>query len=247
MDAAAEGAWRDNDEIYVGDARDATVIFEPPTHKEIPARMESICSFANDINSKEFLHPVIRAILLHFLLAYVHPFEDGNGRTARALFYWSMLRQRYWTMEFVSISRILKKAPAKYMRSYLYTETDENDVTYFILHQLQVILRAIEELQEHLKKKSDEHREIEDIFRKSVKLNTSLNSRQTAALNRALKKPESIFTIEGHRGSHRVTYQTARSDLLRLNDLGLFEKSKRGKAFVFFPTENLREKLKNIG
>lgn len=244
--AVAEGAWRDNDEIYVGDARDATVIFEPPTHKEIPARMESICSFANDTNTKAFLHPVIRAILLHFLLAYVHPFEDGNGRTARALFYWSMLRQRYWTMEFVSISRILKKAPAKYMRSYLYTETDENDVTYFILHQLQVILRAIEELLEHLKKKSDEHREIEDIFRKSVKLNTSLNSRQTAALNRALKKPESIFTIEGHRGSHRVTYQTARSDLLRLNDLGLFEKSKRGKAFVFFPTENLREKLKNI-
>jgi Fic family protein len=209
--------------------------------------MESICSFANDTNAKQFLHPIVRAILLHFLLAYVHAFEDGNGRTARALFYWSMLRQRYWTMELVSISRILKKAPAKYMRTYLYTETDENDVTYFILHQLQVILRAIEELLEYRKKKSDEHREIEDIFRKSVKLNTSLNSRQTAALNRALKKPEAIFTIENHRGSHRVTYQIARSDLLRLTDLGLFKKSKRGKAFVFSPTENLREKLKNIG
>ncbi len=243
----AEGAWRNNDETYVGDARDSTILFEPPSYREIPNRMESLCAFANDTNSKEFLHPVTRAILLHFLLAYVHPFEDGNGRTARALFYWSMLRQNYWTMEFVSISRILKKAPAKYMRSYLYTETDENDATYFVLHQLQVISQAIEELLESLKKKSDEHREIEDSFRKSIKLNTDLNSRQTSALNRALKNPEAIFTIESHRGSHRVTYQTARTDLLKLADLGLFEKSKRGKAFVFSSVENLRERLKNIG
>ena len=244
---SAEGAWRDNDDIYVGDVRDATIIFEPPTYKEIPKRMESLCAFANDVNTSKFLHPVIRATLLHFLLAYDHPFEDGNGRTARALFYWSMLRQNYWTMEFVSISRILKKAPAKYMRSYLYTETDDNDVTYFLLHQLQVILQAIEELLEYLKKKSDEYREIEDIFRKSVELSNALNQRQVSALNRALKNPESIFTIESHRGSHRVTYQTARTDLLKLSDLGLLEKSNRGNAFVFYPTQNLREKLKLIG
>ena len=243
----AVGAWRDNDEVYVGDVRDSTVIFVPPTYKEIPKRMESICSFANDENASEFTHPVLRAILLHFLLAYDHPFEDGNGRTARALFYWSMLKQKYWTMEFVSISRILKKSPAKYMRSYLYTETDENDTTYFILHQLQVILHAIQELLEYLKRKSDEHKEIEDIFRKSVKLHNALNQRQTAALNRALKRPDSIFTIESHRGSHRITYQTARTDLLGLSELGLLEKTKRGNAFIFMPSKNLRENLKTIG
>jgi hypothetical protein len=42
-----------------------------------------------------FIHPVMRAITLHFWLAYDHPFCDGNGRTARALFYWSMLKQGY--------------------------------------------------------------------------------------------------------------------------------------------------------
>lgn len=138
----AVGKFRTTDDIHVGDERDSTIIHIPPDAVELPARLASICQFANASDTKMFLHPVIRAIVLHFLLAYDHPFDDGNGRTARALFYWSMLRQGYWTMEFVSISRILKSAPAQYTRSYLYTETDENDVTYFILHQLMEIGRA---------------------------------------------------------------------------------------------------------
>jgi len=243
----AVGNWRATDDVYVGDERDATIIHIPPTHKEIPYRMESICEFANDSNTKEFLHPVIRAVILHFLLAYDHPFEDGNGRTARALFYWSMLRQGYWTMEYVSISRILKDAPAQYTRSYLYTETDDNDVTYFILHQLKVIIRAIEELLEHLRKKSEEHRQFEKLIRSSKTLQRKLNHRQISALNRALKNRDAVFTVTTHKGSHNVTYDTARTDLLKLAELGLFDKMKSGRAFVFVPAENLRTKLGSFG
>ena len=58
-----------------------------------------------------FIHPVMRAITLHFWLAYDHPFCDGNGRTARALFYWSMLKQGYWLFEFISISSVINQAP----------------------------------------------------------------------------------------------------------------------------------------
>lgn len=239
----AVGKWRGNDEVYVGDERDATILHIPPTYKEVPSRIEKICNFANDRNQNEFLHPVIRAVLLHFLLTYDHPFEDGNGRTARALFYWSMLRQGYWTMEFVSISRILKKAPAQYNRSYLYTETDQDDVTYFILHQLKVILQSIEELLEYLKKKAEEQRDLENVIHKSATLQQTLNHRQLAALNRALKLPNTIFTVESHRGSHNVTYDTARTDLLLLEKYGLFNKSKRGRAFIFMAASDLREKL----
>jgi Fic family protein len=63
------------------------------------------------------------------MLGYEHPFEDGNGRTARALFYWSMLNQGFWLTEFLTVSKILRKAPAKYARSFLYTEQDSNDLT----------------------------------------------------------------------------------------------------------------------
>ncbi len=244
--ATAEGNWRTTDDVYVSDERDATVIHIPPSHREIPKRIESICDFANGSNTKEFLHPVIRATILHFLLAYDHPFEDGNGRTARALFYWSMLRQGYWTMEFISISRILKNAPAQYTRSHLYTETDDNDVTYFILHQLKVIVRAIGELLDYLRNKSEERNELENLIRKSTSLQQTLNHRQIAILNRALKHSDAMFTVASHRGSHNITYDTARTDLLKLVELGLLDKTKVGRAFSFLPVQELGTKLKSF-
>lgn len=239
----AVGKLRLSDDISVWDDRDATKIHVPPKARELQSRMESICNFANTTHPTEFLHPVIRAIILHFLLAYDHPFEDGNGRTARALFYWSMMKQGYWTMEFISISRILKSAPAKYARAYLYTETDDNDVTYFIVHQLEVINRAIKDLLIYLKKKSREINTVEQLIRKSPKLQKLLNYRQIALINRALKNPDAIFYIESHRGAHNVTYDTARTDLLKLVEIGLLEKTKVGRAFLFSANINLKHKL----
>lgn len=243
----AEGRFRKRDDIIVGDALDPTVVLhEPPLAKELPKRLNNLCDFANSKSDATFLPPVLKAILLHFFLAYDHPFEDGNGRTARALFYWSMLRQNYWAMEYVSISRILKNAPAKYKRSYLYTETDDNDATYFIMYQLEVIVRSINELFEYFNKKTQEIKKVESIINKSPELQRILNYRQIALLNRALKKPNSIYYVESHRGAHNVTYDTARTDLLKLVDLGLLDKTKIGKAFAFSPVENFRVKLENL-
>lgn len=240
------GKLRVSDDIYVGDDRDATVIHVPPKAKELQSRIESICDFANTSHPTDFLHPVIRAIILHFLLAYDHPFEDGNGRTARALFYWSMLKQGCWTMEFISISRILKSAPAKYTRAYLHTETDDNDVTYFIVHQLDVINQAIKDLLVYLENKSKEIKTIEQLVRKLPRLHKLLNYRQIALINRALKNPDAIFYVESHRGSHNVTYDTARTDLLKLVQMGLLNKMKIGKAFSFTATASLKKNLETI-
>ena len=242
----AIGRLRTTDDIYVGDERDATTLHIPPKASELKRRIENICEFANDSHSATFLHPVVKAILLHFMLAYDHPFEDGNGRTARALFYWCMLNQGYWLIEFISISRILKSAPAEYNRSYLYTETDDNDATYFIAHQLEVIVRAIGDLHIYLDKKAKEIRTVENVLKKSPRIINLLNHRQVALLNRALKKPHSTFYVESHRSSHNVTYQTARTDLLSLEKLGLLEKSKAGKAFAFTVPDDLRKRLENM-
>jgi len=245
-DPETVGKLRISDDIYVGDDRDATIIHIPPKAKKLKNRIQNICDFANTTHPAEFLHPVIRAIILHFLLAYDHPFEDGNGRTARALFYWSMLKQGYWTMEFISISRILKSAPAKYTRAYLHTETDDNDVTYFIIHQLEVINQAIKDLLSYLENKSKEIYTVEQIIRKSPILHKLLNYRQIALINRALKSPDAIFYIESHRGSHNVTYDTARTDLLKLVKLGLLDKIKIGNAFSFTAASDLKRKLETI-
>lgn len=246
-DAADAGRLRKHDEVRVVDLRDRTILHQPPSHTELPARLERLCAFANaDESSLPFVHPVLRAILLHFMIGYDHPFVDGNGRTARALFYWSMARSGYWLMEYTSISHILRKAPAQYVRSYLYTETDNNDTTYFLLHQLATIRKAIVALHEYLARKTREQQETERLLASAPKLRTRFNHRQVALLTHALKQPGEGYRVDAHQRSHGVVYQTARSDLLDLESLGLLERAKQGSAYVFFAPGDLRERLEKL-
>jgi Fic family protein len=241
------GRLRRSDKIHVVDQRDNTVLHVPPSHKELPERLQRLCDFANaDDNSEPFVHPALRAILLHFMVGYDHPFADGNGRTARAVFYWSMARSGYWLMEYVSISHILRKSPAQYMRAYLYTETDHNDTTYFLLHQLQTIRQAIAALYEYVERKAREQKETERMLAGSPELRGQLNHRQTALINHALRNPGEAYRVDAYQRSHAVVYQTARSDLLSLEALGLLEKSKQGNAYVFHVPSDLRERLKRL-
>ena len=238
------GRLRKSDDIQVADNRDGTIIHQPPSYGELPERLERLCAFANsDEGSKPFVHPVLRAILLHFMIGYDHPFVDGNGRTARALFYWSIARSGYWLMEFVSISHYLRKAPAQYVRSYLFTERDENDTTYFLIYQLEVIRKAISGLHEYLARKVAEQKSTERLLVGSGKLRNRLNHRQLALLTHALMHTGETYKIEGHQRSHAIVYQTARSDLLALHEMGLLKKQKIGKSFVFEVPTDLRERM----
>ena len=148
---------------------------------------------------------VVRAILLHFWLAYDHPFEDGNGRTARALFYWCMRARGYWLVEYLSISRILAKAPAKYTRAFLLTETDGEDTTYFIVYQLEVIERAVRELHTYMRRKVKEVRDVERLLKGS----SDFNHRQLALLGNAIRTSDASYSFQSHAASHSVTHETA--------------------------------------
>ena len=101
-----------------------------------------------------------QSIILHFMIGYDHPFVDGNGRVARALFYWAMLRHGYPLAKFLSISKVLREAPARYARAYRFTETDGGDLTYFVDHQLDVIARSIEALGDYVTRKTSTTKEI---------------------------------------------------------------------------------------
>jgi Fic family protein len=239
----AAGRFRRDDEHIVIEDEAGTILHTPPPAHQLQERLERMCVFANALDDDEFIPPVVRSILLHFWLAYDHPFVDGNGRTARALFYWSMARQGYWLCEYVSISRILRRARGQYARAFLYTETDDNDVTYFLLYQLRVLLRAIDELHEYLRRKVAEARTAEDLVQRVRVWRDTLNPRQVALINHALRNPDARYTVASHRVSHGVSYETARSDLTRLRELGALEQRKSGRAFVFVPVKDLREHL----
>jgi Fic family protein len=242
------GRLRLANDIQVVHNDDGTILHQPPDYHELPERLERICAFANaGEDQRPFVHPVLRAILLHFMIGYDHPFADGNGRTARAIFYWSMLRSGYWLAEFISISHILRKAPAQYGCAYLFTETDGGDTTYFLIHQLATIRKAIQSLHDYLGRKTKEQRSVERLLVESPVLRAKLNHRQKAILTHALKHPGASYRIEDHQKTHAVVYQTARTDLLGLAELGLLERIREGRAFVFMAPEDLASRMSGLG
>lgn len=246
-DAGKAGVFRgEHDDIRVY-SHDDKLLHTPPSYKELENRLQMLCDFANMENENEayFIPPVIRAIVIHFMIGYDHPFVDGNGRTARALFYWMMAKEGYWLMEYISISRIIKQAPAQYMYAYLHTETDSNDVTYFIIHQLEVIKKAIKDLHGYLADKASEYREAERLLEKS-KLSGVLSYRQLGLLKNGLDNPGMEYTIKSHQNSHGIAYQTARTDLLTLSDdFKLLRKYKMGKKDVFVAPANMIDLIKD--
>ena len=241
-DPTAAGRFRRSDEIRVVRDDYGVVFHEPPLAEQLDARLNAMCDFANGNSPDFFVHPVVRAIILHFWLAYDHPFIDGNGRTARALFYWSMLHGGYWLFEFVSISNILRKAPSKYARAFLCTETDDNDLTYFIVAQVEVIQKAIEALHEYINAKTAEVQQLES----HVRALNLFNHRQGVLILHALKHPYQHYTFTSHQMSHNVVYQTARLDLLDLHKHGLLVKRKRGKEMEFTVPADLGDRLRKL-
>lgn len=224
-DPTAAGRFRRDDEaVGVYDNSDNKLMHDPPEASQVEARISEMCEFANQ--KEPFVHPVIRSIILHFMLGYDHPFVDGNGRTARALFYWSMLRNGYWLAEFISISQIVLKAPAQYARAFLYSETDEGDLTYFILYHLKVLMRSLESLHEYIARKAAEIQQSETELR-GIDV---LNHRQRALIRHALRHPGQLYTVKGHQLSQNVSYESARSDLLDLARRDLLEATRDAKA-----------------
>lgn len=239
-DTVHEGKLRcADDDVRVEDEESGEVFHTPPDASALPERMVKLCDFANEAGMTGFLHPVVRSILLHFWIAYEHPFVDGNGRTARALFYWSMLRNGYWLAEYFSISHEILRAPKQYYRSFLHTETDANDLNYFLLHQLEVIRASIGTLKESIRTKQEEA----EALRRNLGAGGEFNHRQIALLKHALKHPFAAYTVVGHQNSHGTSNQTAKNDIAALEARGFLQRGKIGKAFVYSPAPDLAGKL----
>lgn len=241
------GSLRRTDDIEVVSPTDERrVLHRPPLAVELPQRLQTLCDFANAPHGAgDFVHPVVRAILLHFMIGYDHPFADGNGRTGRALFYWYMARQGYWLAEYLSISRLLRKAPAQYAYAYLHTETDGGDATYFLLHQTSVILKSLETLYRYLERKQREQADMQTQLRKLHLADKALNHRQVALLTHALQRPGEYFTIESHQRSHQIAYATARADVLALVQRSLLVATMlTGRKRAYYPAPDLAERLR---
>lgn len=214
-----EGRFRTDDEVVVGNDITGEIVHRPPTYKDIPAFVEELCKFANGDKEEGFFHPIIKAIVIHFMVAYVHPFVDGNGRTARALFYWYMLKKGYWLTEYLSISRVIYKSKSSYEKSYLYTESDGGDLGYFITYNLRVLELAFNELQVYVKRKVAQRQGNTDYI-----ITYGVNERQAAIISWYRDNPTMTITVKEVENRFGISQPTARLDLDGLVNKGFLAK-----------------------
>lgn len=214
-----EGRFRDNNEVVVENSITNEVVHTPPCFTEIPQFVDSLCKFFNDGKEGVFIHPIIRAIIIHFMIAYIHPFVDGNGRTARALFYWYMLKKGYWLTEYLSISRIIYKSKPSYEKAYLYAEADNNDMGYFISYNLRVLDLAFKELQHYIEKKLSQRQQTSDYLKLG-----NINERQAMILSILNNNPKVVLTIKELQNRFAISHPTAKLDVDNLVERGFLEK-----------------------
>jgi len=226
--------------VVVVDARDDIVVHRPPDAAELPQRLQQLCDFANELDGGPYLPGVLRALTLHFMVSYDHFFVDGNGRTARAIFYWSMLHHGYWLAEYLTISTILRKAFAQYAQSFIDTEQDGGDLTYFFLYHLDVLRRAIDGLRDYVQRTTSLQRSIRARLDPS---SGEFNLRQISLLGEATRDPDRSFTATVVAARFAVTDQTARSDLDDLVARGYLTRSREGHRFVWRVSPRLPELL----
>lgn len=239
-DPKDSGKLRTKDDVNV--MYRGEVIHIPPKADTLKERIKALCEFANNDDEDNWVHPVIKGAMIHFWLAYDHPFADGNGRTARALMYWYLLSRGYMLFQYLSISRHFVRAPGQYVRAYLHSEHDENDLTYFLVYNLVSIRFALTKLRNYLKHKQ---KEIVNANQMLIKFR-GLNFRQKSLIHHSIQHPDTMYTIEAHRNTHGVAYDTARNDLMNLVSKGFLKKQREGKRlFLFIPSGKALEKLKN--
>lgn len=219
---------RAEDNVYVEKQWTHEVVHLPPPAEKLPQFLTEFCTFFNASSSKPFIHPILRAIILHFMVGYVHPFVDGNGRTARALFYWYMMRSGYTLMEYLSISRVIQEKKRQYEQAYLQVEADGMDVGYFVQYHLQVIEEAIAGFKRYAQRKLAESKS-----RAPLLALGNLNERQGYLLSLFQKEPDLWLTTLETSKRLGVTRMTALSDLKGLVEQGFLEerllnKVKRG-------------------
>ncbi len=231
---ADEGRFRTTNDIVVQNAITGEIVHTPPSWNEIESLLNDLCKFANEDDPDNFIHPIIKGIIIHFVMSYLHPFVDGNGRTARSMFYWYLLQKGYWLLEYLSISKIIYKGKAQYEKAFLYAEADELDISYFIHYHLEAMYQAYQDLKKYLARKIKERHDTYKLVGQQ-----NINERQAKIIQMFYEKPDTTVYAKEIAVRYGVSEITARADLRHLQSIGLLvELPMNKKSHIFKPADD---------
>ncbi|MBX3040098.1 MAG: Fic family protein [Bdellovibrionaceae bacterium] len=219
-DANFSGLFR-NDTVYVRSSANEI------KHEGIPYHLiDETLLEALELTTKHprYFPKIIKGILLHYFIAYIHPFFDGNGRTARALFYFKVMKNGLSFVELLSVSAYLKNHGRQYEKSFEKVVGNEHDLTYFIDFNLDALLEAIKEVE----------RKVEYLLSiKKLKGLFAISDNQIGLLQRLALNRFRKISIEDYAGQIGKSREIARQELKQLGEWGLVIEEKTGKKFVY--------------
>lgn len=237
---ANEGTLRKDNNILVMDNINGEIVHTPPDADILEGLIKALCDFANKRTDEPFIHPIIKGVIIHFMLAYFHPFADGNGRTARSLVYWYMLKNGYWLTEYLSISRVIYRSKTKYEKAYLYAEADGLDLSYFIMYNLTVMKQSYTDLKDYLHRKAQERQNLQIT-------GNGINERQAQIIQMFRDKPGIIVTAKELTSRFAVSGKTLRTDLQHLAAIGLLEERPINKRTMgYAQAGDMEERLREL-
>lgn len=228
--------WRlrkDSDEIVVQDKISWKIYHVPPSEQELYDELKVFIEYAND-KEEWFTHPFLKAIILHFWIWYLHPFCDGNGRTARAIFYWYLLKKGYWGFSYIPISKLIKESKKKYSNAYIYSEQDDYDLTYFLVYISNKTNQSFKEFSDYVLSKQKKQKIILGDL-----LHLWFNERQNKLITYFLENKKWYTNNMVHKNYYWISINTAKSDLESLLDKWYLKKEKSWKYVNYYPTEIL--------
>lgn len=223
MSRIVVGAWRDDDrgpmQVVSGPVGREKVHFEAPAAERIEQEM---AAFLNWLESEKETDPVLMAGLAHLWFVTIHPFEDGNGRLARAIADMMLARSEKSHQRFYSMSTQIRQERQDYYRVLESAQSGSLDITNWLEWFLGCLSRAIQGAQATLR----------SVLRKAEfwnNLTTELHPRQKKMLNLMLdSKFHGKLTTSKWAKMTKCSQDTAYRDILQLLEIGALQKDPGG-------------------
>jgi Fic family protein len=219
----AVGAWRDDRsapmQVVSGPVGRERVHFEAPAASRLDGEMRF---FLDWFNAEASLEPVLKAALAHLWFVTIHPFDDGNGRIARAIADMALARSEGTSQRFYSMSAQIRQERADYYRILEVTQQGTMDVTGWMEWFLACLARAID----------GAHGALDGVMAKArcwEKLrDVALNERQRIVINRLLDGFEGKLTTSKWAALTKSSQDTALRDIQQLVDRGVLVRNQAG-------------------
>lgn len=224
------GVYRDK-QVIVKSAVNSGVVFRPPVSVEIPFLIEDLFTWLRSPQTQN-MHPIFVAAITHYQLVYIHPFIEGNGRTARAFATLLLYTLGYDFKRFFSLEKYFDSDVEAYYQALLSVQQAENqDLTYWLEYFCYGLAVEIDKIQTQVMKLSKDLK-----LKKQLGRQVALSERQILLLE-LFQQQDEVTSDDAQSVLPNVSVDTILRDMKDLIQKGVIQKEGVTKGVRYRLTE----------